>query len=59
VVHFIAREEHPLPKHRTLVISGRAYRAIGISGKLQGRLPLFCSLQEDFKEVLLSWIAIK
>jgi len=40
VVHFSAFEEHYLPKRGAVVISRTAYRALGISGKLQGRLPL-------------------
>jgi hypothetical protein len=42
VPHFAVREEHPLPHQGALVILKRAFRATGISGKLQGHLPFFC-----------------
>jgi hypothetical protein len=41
VPHFAVREEHPLYNQGALVISKRAFRAAGISGKLQGHLLFF------------------
>jgi hypothetical protein len=47
--------QKPLSRH----ILTKAFRATGISGKLQGCLPFCCSSQEDFKEVLRLWKVIK